>query len=88
MLALLSLYDHVVAKSLVIKRVPWLREHQDADGLWHQEELVPHELVRPLHPRPATCHTVAALHRFGLLDSLRAQRRHRVVGSDGAIPTQ
>lgn len=39
MLAFLSLYNSNAAKSLVAKTVPWLREHQADDGLWHHEEL-------------------------------------------------
>jgi len=75
MLSFLSLYDNPVAKSLVIKTVPWLREHQADDGLWHHEELlrVPWgELAEPCGPRLATYHIASTLHKFGLIDHLRS----------------
>jgi len=74
MLSFLSLYDNPVAKSLVIKTVPWLREHQADDGLWHHEELlrVPWgKLAEPCGARLATYHIVSTLHKFGLIDHLR-----------------
>jgi hypothetical protein len=74
MLAFLSLYHHSAAKSLVIKTIPWLREHQAEDGLWHHEDLPQDEwgkLTEPPEPRFATYHIIAALHRFGLLERLR-----------------
>ena len=74
MLAFLSLYNHTAAKSLVMKTVPWLREHQADDGLWHHEELPRSDWGKPAHPpepRLATYHIVSALHKFGLMDRLR-----------------
>ena len=74
MLTFLSLYNHGAAKSLVIKTVPWLREHQADDGLWHHEELPQGDRVdgaKPPEPRLAAYHIVSALHRFGLMDRLR-----------------
>ncbi|MHC4592785.1 MAG: hypothetical protein ACYS8L_08845, partial [Planctomycetota bacterium] len=74
MLAFLSLYSDPAAESLVAKTVPWLREHQADDGLWHHEELprnVRGKLAPPPGPRLATYHIVAALHKFGLLARLR-----------------
>ena len=71
MLAFLSLYEDPVAKSLVVKTVPWLREHQAEDGLWHHEEFPREELAAPCEPRLATYHIVNALHKFGVLDRLR-----------------
>ncbi len=73
MLAFLSLYNHSAAKSLVIKTIPWLREHQGEDSLWHHENLPQDEwgrFTKPPGPRLATFHIIAALHRFGLLERL------------------
>lgn len=76
MLAFLSLYDLPAAKALTIKSVPWLREHQGDDGLWHQEDLPRTDWGRPAippSPRLATYHIVAALARVGILDRLRGR---------------
>ena len=76
MLSFLSLYDNPVAKSLVMKTVPWLREHQGDDGLWDHSELPQDDwgkLARPPNPRLTTYHIVHSLHKLGLLDRLRPQ---------------
>ena len=81
MLAFLSQYGAGAAKSLVIKTVPWLREHQCDDGLWHHERLARDrhgELAEPPEPRLATYHAIAAMHKFGLLDRLRPGRRQQM----------
>ena len=73
MLAFLALYDSPAAAAIAAKTVPWLREHQGDDGLWHHEALPRNDWGRPAHPaepRLATYHIVAALARFGLLDRL------------------
>jgi hypothetical protein len=74
MLAFLALYDRSAAKALVIKTIPWLRQHQAGDGTWHHEGLADSRqkgLARPPAPRLATYHIVSALHKFGLLACLR-----------------
>jgi hypothetical protein len=74
MLAFLSLYNSNTAKSLAAKTVPWLREHQADDGLWHHRELPQDDwgkLSKPPAPRLATYHIISALHKFGLMDRLR-----------------
>ncbi len=74
MLSLLSLYDSPAAKALVARTVPWLREHQGDDGLWHHEELPRKDWGRPAlppEPRLATYHVAAALAKFGVLERLR-----------------
>ena len=74
MLAFLSLYAQPAAGALVMKTVPWLREHQADDGLWHPEALPQRgrgKPTTPTAPRVATYHIVAALHTFGLLRLLR-----------------
>ncbi|MFC1718535.1 hypothetical protein ACFL6S_33070 [Candidatus Poribacteria bacterium] len=74
MLAFLSLYNSNTAKSLVTKTIPWLREHQADDGLWHHEKLSQNDwgkLAEPLAPKLATYHIISALHKFGLMDRLR-----------------
>jgi hypothetical protein len=76
MLAFLVLCSDPAAESLVIKTVPWLRNHQGDDGLWHQEDLWRDDwgkLATPAEPRLATWHICAALRRFGLLERLRAE---------------
>lgn len=73
MLAFLALYGDSAAKSLAIKTVPWLREHQADDGLWHVQGLVSSEEAVSPEPRLATYHILAALHQFGLLERLRGQ---------------
>ena len=60
------------ARSLLLRTVPWLRHHQQEDGLWHLDELPRHgEQGRPPDPRLGTYHIADVLHTFGLLDSLR-----------------
>jgi hypothetical protein len=74
MLAFLSVYSDAEAKSLVAKTVPWLREHQADDGLWHHEELPRNDWGKPAappEPRLATYHILAGLRKFGLLSRLR-----------------
>lgn len=74
MLAFLSLYDHPMARALVIKTIPWLRKHQADDGLWHHEELPRTDWGKPAHPpapRLAAYHICSALQRFGVLDRMR-----------------
>ena len=73
-LAWLGLYDARAAKALVLKTVPWFREHQSDDGLWYQECLPQAEWgtqATPARPRLATYHILAALSRFGVLRRLR-----------------
>jgi len=75
MLAFLALYDTPSAKALMAKTVPWLREHQADDGLWHQEDLPRKDWGKqaiPAEPRLATYHIVSALHKCGVLSRLRA----------------
>ena len=74
MLAFLSLYNDPAAESLVARTVPWLREHQSDDGLWHHEQLFRKDWGKPAippEPRLATYHIVAALHKFGLTGRVR-----------------
>ena len=60
------------AKAALLRTVPWLRQHQKDDGLWHLDELPRHgDEGRPPSPRLGTYHIASALHEFGLLDSLR-----------------
>jgi len=73
-LAWLALHGSPAAKALVVRTVPWLREHQSDDGLWHQEDLSREDtgrLVEVTEPPLATYHIVAALQQFGVLDRLR-----------------
>ncbi|MFQ6130407.1 MAG: hypothetical protein ACE5R4_00060 [Armatimonadota bacterium] len=59
------------AKLTLLKSVPWLREHQKADGTWDHEELPRHgEEGRPPGRRLGTYHIVSVLHEFGLLEGL------------------
>ena len=70
MLAFLSLYDHPAAKALAAKTIPWLRRHQDDDGLWRRGQIARLTKTRasqPVEPRLVTYHIVLALHRLGLL---------------------
>jgi hypothetical protein len=65
--------DLRLAKVMLLKSVPWLREHQGDDGLWHHENLRRHgrgDLNRPSDPRLATYHIATVLSDFGLLDRL------------------
>jgi hypothetical protein len=62
------------AKLMILKTVPWLREHQEEDGLWNHAGLSRQgggAGLPAVGPRLATCHIVAALNDFGLLDRLR-----------------
>jgi hypothetical protein len=62
------------AKLMVLKTVPWLREHQGDDGLWDHGVLSRHyegaSFSAP-SARLTTYHIVRALREFGLLDRLR-----------------
>ena len=74
LLAFLSPFGNPMAKSLVVKTVPWLRKHQLDDGLWHHEDLPRNDWGRPARapePRLAAYHIVAALHAAGVLACLR-----------------
>jgi len=62
------------AKLMVLKTVPWLREHQGEDGTWDHAELSRRGEgadLPALSARLATYHIVTALNEFGLLDRLR-----------------
>ena len=62
------------AKLMVLRTVPWLREHQKKDGLWHHEDLPRwgDAVGYPaMGPRLGTYHILTALHAFGLLGRLR-----------------
>jgi hypothetical protein len=61
---------------MVLKAIPWLREHQGDDGLWHEATLpyLEHgrgDLNTPPSPRLATYHIASVLREFGLLERLR-----------------
>ncbi|MHC4503850.1 MAG: hypothetical protein ACYTFI_11140, partial [Planctomycetota bacterium] len=61
------------AKLIVLKTVPWLREHQKDTGLWHHDELPRWgggEKQQPMSPRLGTYHIAAVLKEFGLLEGL------------------
>ncbi len=62
------------AKLMVLRTIPWLREHQNEEGMWNHEGLGRHSGGRDYHslgPRLATYHIVSALSEFGLLGKLR-----------------
>jgi len=60
------------AKMLLLKTIPWLREHQKEDGLWAHGELAGMgEHHRPLNRRLGTYHIVSVLNEFNLLEKLR-----------------
>ena len=66
---------------MVLKTIPWLREHQKEDGLWHHEDIARWgENARhpAMSPRLGTYHIVAALDAFGLLDRLQPLGRGKV----------
>jgi hypothetical protein len=61
------------AKLIVLKTIPWLREHQKENGLWDHNELPRHfdgEHRQPLSARLGTYHIVSVLNEFGLLKKL------------------
>ena len=59
------------AKMLLLKTIPWLREHQKEDGLWAHDELAGMgEHHRPLDRRLGTYHIVSVLNEFNLLEKL------------------
>jgi hypothetical protein len=63
-----------LARVMLLKSIPWLREHQAEDGLWHHENLPRFEkgkLNNPPGPRLAGYHIASVLNEFGLLDRLR-----------------
>ena len=60
------------AKVMLLKSIPWLRAHQEDDGLWNHEELPRWtDKNRPPGRRLGTFHIASALDDFGLLDRLR-----------------
>jgi len=62
------------AKAILLRTVPWLRQNQRDDGLWHHEELPRWSGGKgypPPSPRLMTYHIASALNTFGLLDRLR-----------------
>jgi hypothetical protein len=62
------------ARLMLLKTVPWLREHQGEDGLWDHHELPRWgggERWPPPSPRLCTYHIVSVLDEFGLLAKLR-----------------
>jgi hypothetical protein len=62
------------AKLMVLRTVPWLREHQHGSGLWRHDGLGRHgdgTRFQPLSPQLATYHIVSVLDAFGLLGKLR-----------------
>ncbi|MGD2175251.1 MAG: hypothetical protein PVJ27_07595 [Candidatus Brocadiaceae bacterium] len=74
MLSFLSLLPGPEAKALAMKTVPWLRENQAEDGLWHHETLLRNDWGKPATPaapRLASYHIVAGLSALGLLERLR-----------------
>ena len=63
------------ARRMLLRTVPWLRHHQQDDGLWHLGDLPRHgDAGRPPDPRLGTYHIVSVLHEFGLLERLRPGR--------------
>ena len=63
-----------LAKLMILKTVPWLREHQDEDGLWNHAKLSCHgggAGIPAPSARLATYHIVSALNEFALLAGLR-----------------
>ena len=62
------------AKLMVLKTVPWLREHQEDNGLWDHGELARYAGGRDREPpssRLVTYHIASSLNEFGLLEKLR-----------------
>jgi hypothetical protein len=62
------------AKVMVLKTVPWLREHQDEDGMWDHTGLSREGEgagFPAMSARLTTYHIVTALMDFGLLERLR-----------------
>lgn len=65
-----------LARVILLKSVPWLREHQSPSGLWDHGELSRFgggERFQPLSPRLATYHIASVLNEFGLLARLRCR---------------
>jgi hypothetical protein len=61
------------AKLILLKTIPWLREHQKEDGLWAQDELPRFsggERRQPPSRRLGTYHIVSVLNEFNLLGKL------------------
>jgi len=60
------------AKAILLKTIPWLREHQKEDGLWAHDELAGRgEHHRPPNRRLGTYHLVSVLNEFNLLENMR-----------------
>ena len=62
-----------LATVMLLKTIPWLREHQREKGLWYHGELPRHgmgKFNRPPSPRLGTYHIVSVLHEFSLLGRL------------------
>ena len=63
-----------LAKLMVLRTIPWLREHQKEDGLWHHEDLPcwgDTGRYPAMSPRLGTYHILSALHAFDLLETVR-----------------
>jgi len=61
------------AKVILLKTIPWLREHQKEDGLWDHDELSRFAGGAHRHPpssRLVTYHIVSVLNEFDLLGKL------------------
>ncbi|MFC1718383.1 hypothetical protein ACFL6S_32305, partial [Candidatus Poribacteria bacterium] len=61
------------AKTIMLKAIPWLREHQEENGLWDHSTLPRHsggENRKPPSSRLVTYHIVSALNEFNLLSKL------------------
>jgi hypothetical protein len=61
------------ARMIVLKSIPWLREHQQKDGLWDHEGLPRFgggQQNRPPNRRLGSYHIVAVLDEFGLLERM------------------
>jgi hypothetical protein len=65
------------ARLLVLRTIPWLREHQEDSGLWDHQSLSRWRdgaSRPPPGPRLVTYHIVSVLREFNLLDRLRPTR--------------
>ena len=61
-----------LANVMLHKSIPWLRAHQEDDGLWSHDELPRWtDKNRPPSPRLGTYHIASVLSDFGLLGRLR-----------------
>ena len=59
------------AKVMLLKSIPWLRAHQEDDGLWNHDELPRGtDKNRPVSRRLGTYHVASVLNDFGLLHPL------------------